>query len=79
MRLVLGQAAGYTALGIVLGVIGAFATRRLVATQLFGVGPSDLATLCGAALVLACVAVAGAFVPMRRAASADPMDALRAQ
>ena len=79
MRLVLGQAAGYTMGGITIGAVGAFATRRLVATQLFGVGPSDATTLCAAAFVLACVAVAGAFIPMRRAASADPMDALRAQ
>lgn len=79
IRLVLGQAAGYTLAGIVLGTIGAFATRRVVAAQLFGVGPSDAATLFAAGFVLACVAVAGAFIPMRRAARADPMEALRAQ
>jgi ABC-type antimicrobial peptide transport system permease subunit len=79
MRLVVGQTATFAAAGIVLGLAGAVAARRLIASQLFGVSPSDPATLAGAAAVLAAVALAASMIPTRRAARADPLDALRAE
>jgi ABC-type antimicrobial peptide transport system permease subunit len=79
IRLVLRQTIGLTVAGIALGVLGAFTTRKLIAAQLFGVQGADPATLGAAAAVLAAVAVLACTVPMRRAANADPLEALRAQ
>jgi len=79
MRLVLGQTMGVTLLGIAVGLGGALALRRIVASMLFGVGPGDPATLLLVALMLALVALAAGFVPARRAARVDPSIALRAE
>jgi len=79
MRLVLGQTMGVTLLGIAVGLGGALALRRIVASMLFGVGPGDPATLLLVALMLALVALAAGVVPARRAARVDPSVALRAE
>jgi putative ABC transport system permease protein len=79
MRLVLGQAMGVTLLGIAVGLGGALALRRIVASMLFGVGPGDPATLLMVAVMLAVVALAAGYVPARRAARVDPSIALRAE
>jgi predicted permease len=76
---VLGQALSFTIPGIVLGVLGAVATRKVIAAQLFGVGPTDVLTLTLAAVALTLVAMLASVVPMRRAAHADPLEAIRAQ
>jgi putative ABC transport system permease protein len=68
----------FAATGIMLGLLGAMMTRRVIAGQLFGVGPSDPVTLIASALVLLGVAAAASVVPMRRAAQSDPLAALRA-
>jgi putative ABC transport system permease protein len=78
MRLVLRHAAALAATGILLGLAGALAARRLIASQLFGVGPSDPMTLVGATVLLLIVALVASMVPTRRAARADPLEALRA-
>jgi predicted permease len=64
-------------IGIALGVAGAFAISRLLESQLFGVTPTDGRVLAAVALVLAAVAALALFLPARRAASIDPMTALR--
>jgi ABC-type antimicrobial peptide transport system permease subunit len=64
-------------IGIALGVAGAFAIARLLESQLFGVTPTDGRVLAAVALVLAAVAALALFLPARRAASIDPMSALR--
>ena len=79
MRLVLGQTLGVTLLGIFVGLGGALALRRIVASMLFGVGPGDPATLLMVAVMLAVVALAAGYVPARRAARVDPSIALRAE
>jgi ABC-type antimicrobial peptide transport system permease subunit len=56
----------------------ALAAGRLVASLLYGIAPSDPATLALVAIVLLGIASAAAFVPAWRAAKADPVDALRA-
>jgi putative ABC transport system permease protein len=79
MRLVLSQTMTVTLLGIAVGLGGALALRRIVASMLFGVGPGDPATLLMVALMLALVALAAGYVPARRAARVDPSVALRAE
>jgi ABC-type antimicrobial peptide transport system permease subunit len=75
-RLVIGQALRPVAIGLVAGVAGALAATRLLAAQLYGVGPRDPATIalvCGGFVL---VAVLASWIPARRAASVDPTRAL---
>jgi predicted permease len=65
------------AIGIVAGLGAALALTRLVQAQLYGITPSDPATLAIAALGLAAVACAAGFVPALRASRVDAMNALR--
>jgi predicted permease len=75
--LVLRQSLVMALWGIVVGVPGALALARLIRTMLYGVEPSDPASIAGAVLVIAVVAALAAWIPARRAASVDPMKALR--
>jgi putative ABC transport system permease protein len=76
-RLVLGDALRLVAPGLVLGLAGAAALRRLLAGLLFGVGPLDLPTLAAVALGLAAVSFLACLLPALRAARVDPLHALR--
>ena len=64
-------------LGIVLGLAGAIALTRLMASLLFEVKPTDPATMSGVALLLGAVAVLACYIPAHQALSIDPMTALR--
>jgi predicted permease len=77
MRLVLGQAARMTLIGVVLGLAGAAALTRLMKTVLFGVSATDPVTFASVAVVLTLVALAACYLPARRAMRVDPMVALR--
>jgi predicted permease len=63
--------------GIVVGVAAALALTRLVKSMLYGISPYDPFTLSAGVLVLLAVALAASWIPARRAASVQPMDALR--
>jgi ABC-type antimicrobial peptide transport system permease subunit len=65
--------------GAVIGLVGAAAGLRVLQGQLFGLSPTDTTTIGVAALVLVLVSLAAAFVPARRAATVDPLIALRAE
>jgi putative ABC transport system permease protein len=77
LELVLGQAMVFTAAGIGLGLLGAAALTRLLATLLFEVKPIDAVTFASVAVLLAFVALLACLIPARRAARVDPMVALR--
>jgi ABC-type antimicrobial peptide transport system permease subunit len=63
--------------GIVLGLAGAWGLGRLVSSQLYGVTANDPATIAGAAVLLAAVALVAGYVPARRATRVNPVLALR--
>lgn len=77
LRMVAGDAVKVVLIGILLGVPLALSSARLVAAFLYGVTPTDVRTLGASALTLAVVAMLAAAVPAWRAASVDPMVALR--
>ena len=77
LRLVLGEAIALAAIGIAVGLAGAFAATRLIQSLLFGITPTDALTFTGISVLLAVTAVAASYVPARRATGVDPMIALR--
>jgi putative ABC transport system permease protein len=79
LRMILGQGMALAIVGIVLGLLGAFALTRLLQTLLFEVGPTDPLTFIGVAMVLSAVALVACYVPARRAARVDPILALRVE
>ena len=66
-------------LGLAIGIPVALAAGRLLASQLYGVKSHDPAILGLAAAALTACALVAAFVPARRAASIDPVQALRTE
>jgi len=63
--------------GIVAGVGAALLLTRLVKTMLYGIQPYDPITMSGGVLILLAVALAASWIPARRAAGVQPMEALR--
>ncbi|MBS1820885.1 MAG: ABC transporter permease [Acidobacteria bacterium] len=78
-RLVLGEAGRLTFIGIVAGILCSIAAATLLRKLLFGTRAWDLPTLVGVALLLALAALLASFIPARRAASINPVEALRAE
>jgi hypothetical protein len=76
-QLILGQGMRVVAMGLVTGLIGAFALTRWMETLLFEVRASDPLTYAVIAIALASVALFACFIPARRATKTDPMNALR--
>ena len=74
---VVRQALALNSAGIALGLIGAFALTRLMATLLYGVRVTDPLTFAAVAASLLLVALAAAYIPARRATRVDPVQALR--
>jgi predicted permease len=66
-------------LGTVTGIAAALALGQLLTKLLYGVKPSDPVSLIASAVLLIAVALAGAFIPARRATRVDPMVALRCE
>ena len=78
-RLVLVEAGGWVAAGLLLGLALTLAGGRLLGSLLFQTPAYDPVTLGGIALLLALVALVAGFVPARRATRVDPLVALRAE
>ena len=77
LALVLRQGLGVTLTGIAIGLAGSVAVTRLFKTQLVGVSATDFVSFVGTTALLGLVALAATYVPARRAARIDPLEALR--
>jgi putative ABC transport system permease protein len=75
--MIVGGGARLVAAGTVCGIGGALALSGLLKGMLFGVGPRDFETYLAVPLLLAAAAILAAWLPARRAARLDPMEALR--
>jgi putative ABC transport system permease protein len=76
-RMILGEGLRVTLIGIAIGLVGAFASGRLIKGLLYGVGPADPATFAGVSLLVIVVALIACYLPAHRATQVDPMIALR--
>lgn len=77
IKLVLSQGLKLGAAGVAIGLVGALVVSRILASQLFGVEPTDPATFAAVALFLGGTAVLACVLPAQRASKVDPMVALR--
>ena len=79
MAMVLWQACGMLLCGLSLGLMLAYVSVRLLRTLLYGVTVHDPWTMAAVALMLLAGGLAAAYLPARRAAGVDPMEALRSE
>jgi predicted permease len=77
LRFIVRQGVALSAAGAVLGILGALAATRFLASLLYGVQPDDPLTFAAVVLVLGLISVAACYIPARRAMCVDPMVALR--
>jgi ABC-type antimicrobial peptide transport system permease subunit len=75
-RMVVSQGLKLALAGVALGVLGALAAARVMTSLLFGVAPTDPITFIATALFLLAVTVVATYIPARRAASMNPVNAL---
>ena len=76
-RQVVGQGMRIAAVGVGVGVLGAFAVSRFLQTLLFEVSPADPVTFVTVVVILSGAAFAACYLPARRATRVDPIVALR--
>ena len=77
VRMVVAQGAMLAALGILIGLAAAYEVTWVMRSMLFGINPRDFYTFAGVAALLALVALGASYLPSRRAASLNPVEALR--
>lgn len=76
--LVVRQSLQFAVVGIVIGIIASVMTTRLLSSVLFGVNPTDPLTLFSVSAIMLIIAGLASYVPVQRAMSVDPAEALRA-
>ena len=77
LRLVMRRGLILTAIGLVFGLVGAAASARYLQSMLFGIEPLDLRTFAQVAIAFTAIAMLASYLPARRAATIDPIVALR--
>jgi ABC-type antimicrobial peptide transport system permease subunit len=77
LGMILREASWLSMAGIATGVGAVFLVGRLVKSMLYGIHPDDPATITGGIFILLSVSLAASWIPARRAAGLDPMEALR--
>jgi putative ABC transport system permease protein len=77
MLMIVSQGFKLVLVGLGIGLIGAFALTRVIASLLFGVTAKDPITFAAVAMLLATVALLACYIPARRATRLDPLEALR--
>jgi ABC-type antimicrobial peptide transport system permease subunit len=79
LRLVVGEGVRLASVGVATGLAAAFFVTRVLQSQLYGVTASDPFTYASTAVILGAVVLLACYVPARRAAKVDPMEALRCE
>lgn len=77
VAMILREATALLGAGLAIGAALAFSAGNIAASMLYGLKPKDPLTLAGAGASMAAIALAASLIPARRAASVDPMTALR--
>ena len=77
VRMVVGEGLRLVGISVAIGLLASFGATRLVRSQLFGVGPTDVLTFSVVTVLLASVAILACVIPARRASRVDPLGALR--
>ena len=77
LSLVVGEGLRLSAAGIAIGLAGAFAITRVMASMLVGVNPTDPVTFAAIVVLFGLIAVTASWIPARRASRLDPMAAIR--
>jgi len=77
LRLMIGEAVWLVGVGLLIGVALGVGSAKAASTLLFGLTPTDPATLASAIALLASIGLLASYLPARRAARVDPMTVLR--
>jgi putative ABC transport system permease protein len=77
LGMIVREGLGWTLAGVVVGLAGTLVVSRILKSQLFGVSATDPTTFVVVALALILVAAVACYLPARRAANLDPLQALR--
>jgi ABC-type antimicrobial peptide transport system permease subunit len=78
-KLVVGNCLRLALVGVMLGIIGAFATSRALDSMIYGVTAFDPVSFAAIPLLLGAIALIASYVPTRRALRIDPVEALRTE
>ena len=79
VRMVLREGMAFAAMGSAFGLIASLFTMRVLSSMLYGVKPTDPLVFAGSVAIVVAVSLAASWFPARRAASVDPIEALRAE
>ena len=77
LAMILREATGISLGGVACGLVAALLLARLVKSMLYGLQPADPMSFCAGVFLLVAVGLAASWIPARKAASVQPMEALR--